>query len=495
MAWLLGASKLSRLEKALGKGAVIAVLVAATALAACSGGTAEPSSSGPGSGGSKGSESPTPTGPNGPSPSSSPSAEPVRNPIKHVVYIVKENRSYDNYFGRYPRGDGATTGKAGNRTVPLKVAPDAFKPDLGHAFFDGILSINGGKMNGFHKVTNGESLIGYQAFTRAGMPSYWAYADHFVLGDRMFTSMYGPTFPAHLYTIGAQSKGITTNKNELSHEGGYCNDRGETVYKFTNLSRKERKQVMRAEQQANIDIIGNYWKSIQACFEMRSLPDILIKRDISWRFYEDDESWMNPILAIKHLRYSKYWGPNVVAPEQFGQDVKKGRLPSVSWLHPPDAYKEHPGGQSICYGENWTVEQLNILMRSKYWKNTAVFLTWDDFGGLYDHVPPPQYDVMGLGPRAPLLIVSPWAKKGYVDHTTYEFSSVVKFIEATFDLPSMTARDRRASNMYNAFDFATKPDFKGRKLIRKKRDCTNLPQGIAARYKTDGAYAFKELGD
>ena len=473
---------------------VAAALSAALLLASCSGGSEGPASSGSGSGGSKSTESPTP-GASSSSASASPSPEPVRNPIKHIVYIVKENRSYDNYFGRYPRGDGATRGKVGNRTVPLKVAPDAFKPDLGHAFFDGILSINGGKMNGFDKVTNGETLKGYQAFTRAGMPSYWAYADHFVLGDRMFTSMYGPTFPAHLYTIGAQSKRIVTNKNELSTVGGYCDDRGETVYRFTDLSDKERKQVMRAEKQANVDIIGNYWESIEACFEMRSLPDILNKRGISWRFYEDAQAWMNPILAIKHLRYSKYWGPNVVPPDRFVQDVKRGRLPAVSWLHPPPAYKEHPGGGSVCYGENWTVEQLNALMRSKYWKSTAVFLTWDDFGGLYDHVPPPHYDIMGLGPRAPLLIISPWAKEGYVDHTTYEFSSVLKFIEADFDLPSMTARDKRASNMYNAFDFANKPDFKARKLVRKERDCTNLPQGIAARYQNDGAYAFKELGD
>ena len=111
----------------------------------------------------------------------------------------------------------------------------------------------------------------------------------------------------------------------------------------------------------------------------------------------------------------------------------------------------------MCAGENWTVEHINAIMRSKYWKNTAIFLTYDDFGGFYDHVPPPHLDVMGLGPRVPMLIISPWAKQGYVDHTEYEFSSVLKFIETVFDLRCMTARDCGANDMMDAFDFTQEP--------------------------------------
>ena len=419
-----------------------------------------------------------------------------KNQIKHVIYIVKENRTYDNYFGRYPKGDGATKGKTCNgRTVPLEVAPDAFKPDLGHGFFDAIEAINGGKMNCFDQVVNGASLNGYQAFTRKGMPNYWSYADHFVLGDRMFSSMYGPTFPEHLYTIAAFGADATGNKLQVDTPGNYCDDPTETVYRFVHMNEKEKKAVMRAEDRADLDTIGNYWEEVRACFNFKTMPDVLNHHGINWRFYEDDDEWMNVIQAIRHLRYSKYWGPNVKPPEDFVKDVKRGRLAPVTWLHPPSAYKEHPGGASVCLGENWTVEQINAVMSSKFWKSTAIFLTWDDFGGFYDHVAPPHIDYMGLGPRVPLLIVSPWAKKGYVDHTTYEFSSVLKFIEKAFQLPALTERDAKANDMYKAFDFSHKPDFKKRKLFLKERDCTGLPVATAREYGREGRDAFSYLGD
>jgi phospholipase C len=110
-------------------------------------------------------------------------------------------------------------------------------------------------------------------------------------------------------------------------------------------------------------------------------------------------------------------------------------------------------------------------MRSKYWASTVVIMTWDDFGGFYDHVPPPHLDVMGLGPRVPLLIISPWAKAGHVDSTTYEFSSVLKFIETLFDLEHLTERDRTADTMLGAFDFDQEGDPDDRKLLLRERDC------------------------
>lgn len=398
-------------------------------------------------------------------------------PIKHIIYIVKENRSYDNYFGRYPEGDGATTGQISNgKTVKLSVASDVLEPDLGHGFFDAVRGINGGKMNGFDQVTNGESLHGYSAFTRDGIPNYWAYADNFVLGDRMFSSMYGPTFPEHLYTIGAQAAGVVGNKLETDQPGGYCDDLGETVYAFQKLTDEERKEVMKAEEQADTGRIGDFWEEVRACFDFKTMPDMLNKHGISWRYYDEDGSWYNAILAIDHLFNSKYWGPNVVPQDEFIPDVQNGKLARVTWLIPGEGNNEHPGGPSVCAGENWSVEVINAVMNSKYWKNTAIFLTWDDFGGFYDHVVPPHLDEMGLGPREPLLIISPWAKQGFVDSTTYEFSSVLKFIETVYNLPSLTDRDRAASDMLNAFDFSQDIQTNDRKLILNTRDCTGLPR-------------------
>ena len=136
----------------------------------------------------------------------------------------------------------------------------------------------------------------------------------------------------------------------------------------------------------------------------------------------------------------------------------------MSWLTPPYAVSDHPP-YSLCRGENWTVQHINAVMHSKYWKSTAIVVVWDDFGGFYVGVPPPHYDVMGLGPRTPALIISSYTKQGnnpdggFVDHTTYEFSSVLALIEKTFGVASLTDRDRKASPLAGAFDFAH-PNFK-----------------------------------
>jgi phospholipase C len=431
-----------------------------------------------------------------PSPEASPGEDPVDIPIKHVVFIIKENRTFDNYFARYPGAEGTDTGKTSTgETVELSVATDVLEPDLGHGFFDGVLAINGGRMNGYDLVTNGDNLSGYSSFTRKGLPNYWAYADNFVLSDHTFSSMYGPTFPAHLYTMAAQAGRVTGNKLETNSEGGYCGDPGETVYRFTKLSREESRTVMRAEERADPDTIGNYWERVRACFDFEVLPDQLNRKGISWRYYADDGSWMNALLGIKHIYNSKYWGRNVIPEERLLGDIENERLRKVSWVVPGPGFNEHPGGPSVCMGENWTVEHINAIMRSKYWKNTAIFLTYDDFGGFYDHVPPPHYDVMGLGPRVPMQIISPWAKEGYVDKTVYEFSSVLKFMETVYGLECMTARDCQASNMLNAFDFEQEPRFKKRRLILEERDCTGLPSRIAEEYEKHGSDAFYALGD
>jgi phospholipase C len=430
----------------------------------------------------------------------SPSPEPSpgeRIPIKHIVFIIKENRTFDNYFARYPGANGTRTGKTSTgETVELGVATDVFTPDIGHSFLDGVESINGGKMDGFDLVTNGETMNGYTSFKRDGMPNYWAYADEFVLGDNLFSSMYGPTFPEHLYTIAAQSGRVVGNKDQTNVEGGYCDDPGETVFRFEQMTKRQRRRVMEAERAADIDFIVQYWETVRACFDFEVLPDHLEKAGISWHYYADEGSWMNAMLAIRHMRFSKHWGTDITPEERFEKDIAKERLDEVVWVVPGPGVNEHPGGPSVCVGENWTVSVVNQIMRSKYWKNTAIILTWDDFGGFYDHVPPPQYDIMGLGPRVPLLIISPWAKQGYIDSTEYEFSSVLKFIETVHGLPCMTHRDCQANNMLNAFDFDQDVRPRDRKLILEERDCTGLPASVAQEYEEKGIYeAFRALGD
>ncbi len=448
-----------------------------------------PSAGGSGGSGSGGTPSTGGSGSNGGT------TLPANMPIKHVVFIIKENRSFDSYFARYPGADGATTGKTcDGRTVPLKVLPDVQPYDIAHGFHAGIESIDGGKMDCFNMIGFGQYLAGYRSAVRETMPHYWGYADRFVLADHFFTSMYGPTFPEHLYTVAAQSNGIVDNKSTADHPGNYCDDPTEYSPAFQkNLTPTDIKTIMSLEENAakddpaNLYRIAKYWNSIRDCFDIKVLADELEANHISWHYYANPNAWMNGMQAIKHVRFGPMW-KKVSSPDDFIGDVQSGNLPSVSWLIPPEGFNEHPGnGSSLCAGENWTVEQLNALQQSKYWGSTAVVEIWDDFGGFYDHVAPPHYDVMGLGPRTPALIISPWTKKGSnplggsIDHTTYESSSVLRFIEDIWHLHALTKRDGQASPLAGAFDFTQKPDL--RPLIYPYRsECpygnasTNLPK-------------------
>ena len=394
-------------------------------------------------------------------------------PIEHVVFLIKENRTFDHYFGRYPGADGATTGRTlDGRVIPLKPAQDVQPHDIGHGFAAGLYAINGGKMNGFDFIKLGADLSGYVQFRRNGIPNYWAYADRFVLADRFFTSMYGPTLPEHLYTVAAQAYGIVDNQSTVEHPGYYCDDPTEYTPRFPDdLTQMETETIMRvqerpmAEQPDLILQIARYWETIRTCFDIQVLPDLLESEGISWKYYAQVNRWQNALQAIKHIRRGPLWR-KVRPPEQFLEDLERGRLPRVSWLVPPSPYNEHPGSsgdKSVCAGENWTVQHVNALMESEYWKGLAIVIIWDDFGGFYDHVPPPHYDIMGLGPRTPGLIISPWTRGGdnrdggSIDSTEYEFSSVLAFIEEVFELPAMTDRDRKADPLTGAFDFSSPP--------------------------------------
>jgi phospholipase C len=137
--------------------------------------------------------------------------------------------------------------------------------------------------------------------------------------------------------------------------------------------------------------------------------------------------------------------------------LKSGSFPQVSWVIPSGPLSEHPPA-SITLGMNWVKSVIDAIMSSPYWDSTAIILTWDDYGGFYDHVPPPQIDKYGLGFRMPALIISPYVKHGYVDHTQYQFESILKFIEWRFNIPALTFRDLHANNLLNAFDFSQKAD-------------------------------------
>jgi len=361
--------------------------------------------------------------------------------IQHIVFIVKENRTFDNYFGTFPGAEGASSGTISTgEVIPLRNVP-RIPYDIDHGFDPCVRAINGGAMDQFDLIPNGgpPDYFGYTQLVEADIPNYFAYAGNFTLADHMFSSLTGPSFPNHLYTIGAQS-GRSINNPDNSRGFWGCD----------------------APATARVAVLNDDGtrEEVYPCFEFSTLADSLEEAGISWRYYapnpgESGYIW-SAFNAIGHIRLSSLWAENVVPPSRFIADAMSGSLPAVSWIVIGSGMSEHPP-ESPCMGESWTVRQLNAVMRGPDWISTAVFLTWDDFGGFYDHVPPPTANNFGFGPRVPLIIISPFAKSGFISQTVYEFASLLKFVEQRFGLDPLTDRDAVANDLLDSFDFSQDP--------------------------------------
>jgi phospholipase C len=388
-------------------------------------------------------------------------------PIKHIVFFIKENRTFDNYFGTYPGANGATKATTSSgQVVPLLHEHDQV-PDIDHSSQGATAAYDGGKMDQFNLLhsssKNKDQPYGNNSLTQfyqSDIPDYWTYAQQFVLGDAMFSSLMGPSFPNHLYTIAGQSGGVINNPVSDGNIGSVGKSTKGWGCDVPN-------------QQVQVKNSNGVVQLQEACFNFETLADELDAKGYSWRYYAPPANTGGYIWstfdAIKHIRYGPDW-KFVVPTEQFMTDASDGQLPAVSWIVTPAMYSEHAPA-SVCVGENWTVQMLNALMKGPDWSSTALFLTWDDFGGFYDHVAPQQVDGYGLGFRVPLIVISPYAKHGYIDHTQFEFSSFLRFAEDRFGLPQMTARDKAANDMMDAFDFTQNPR---PPLILQQRSCKGV---------------------
>lgn len=407
--------------------------------------------------------------------------------IQHVVFIVQENHSFDNYFGTYPRANGipasllaqsnsSTTGAAiaayhlgngepvyliGDELPPgvsdpeqLQANPSPFLPHhlggespplLTNAWAAAHLAYDNGRMDRFIIAQGGNpQTMGY--YDRSNIPYYWDYADHYVLADNFFSSLLGPTFPNHLY-IASGASGPVTGLNSYSW-----------VVNGTIVG----------------DLGGSYPYD-QLRLSWSTLAQELTMRNTSWSWYSGDpnptegSAWdvlplftyfqQNPSQLTEHVKSTEY----------FSSDIKSGKLAAVSWIMPgswsPPTYpsgclgidtSEHPPARVDC-GMDYVSYLVNTVMQSSYWNSTAIVVTWDDWGGFFDHVAPMQVDNFGLGFRVPALVISPWVKPHLIDHTRYEFGSMLKFAETTFNLPSLGARDANTSDMLSMFDFNQTP--------------------------------------
>jgi phospholipase C len=386
--------------------------------------------------------------PDGSSAAAAPAARGI-GAIDHVIIVVQENRSFDHYFGTFPRANGFPTrhGKISvcipdpklDRCARPYHDKNAFDRGAGHNHAASVADVNGGKMNGFvanyrrarHHYCDAHrddrdcrrtnlgprkqpDVMGYH--TGAEIPNYWAYARHFVLQDRMFAPEDSWTLPSHLFLVSGWSAS--------------CRDRTDPM-----------------SCRSNLDLDEQRWpKERTRPYAWTDITYLLHKAGVSWAYYVGRNSCIIPPCERPHGDYtSSTHNPlpgfrtvahdhqldNIRGHDDYFARAADGTLPSVSWVMAGTGTAEHPP-DSIVAGQAWVTRVVNAAMRGPDWNNTAIWLTWDDWGGFYDHVRPPRVDINGYGIRVPGILISPWARAGMIDHQTLAFDAYLKFIEDRF---------------------------------------------------------------
>jgi phospholipase C len=283
---------------------------------------------------------------------------------------------------------------------------------------------NRGKMNGFDIEGDGlhSQTYPYSYTQQSDVQPLWDIASQYVLADRMFSSQAGPSFPAHQYLIAGQPG----NMNNPGKWPWGCDGPTPAV----------------------------------ECFDYKTLGDLLDSAGVSWRYYSPGNRTLPKSFgmwlaydSIRHIRYGPDWASDISFPEtHIFKDIAGGTLAHVTWVVPNGTNSDHAGNVPD-QGPQWVASIVNAVGNSQYWSHTAVLITWDDWGGWYDHVPPPQLDQYGLGVRVPLIVVSPYARSGYVSHVNHEFGSILRFVETQFELGSLGTADARADDLSDCFDF------------------------------------------
>ena len=419
--------------------------------------------------------------------------------IDHVVVVMQENRSFDSYFGTYPGADGYPRAADGSIDVcvpsPVRgggcLAPYHDTRDVNgggpHGHDDALADINGGAMDGFlaqaekARRTGGCSdpndpeclasserdVMGYH--DGRDIPNYWAYAKNFVLQDHMFEPNTSWSLPAHLFTVSEWSAHCDSGDPESCHNDvGHPGDPPDF-----NTARHPGAQ--------------------PPTYAWTDLTYLLHRAHVSWRYYvakgNEPDCANDALITCPRVAQSAstpgIWNPlpyfttvqedrqlqNIVSVSRFVSAARSGHLPAVSWVVPSEAVSEHPRAR-VSAGQSYVTGLVNAVMSGPDWKSTAIFLTWDDWGGFYDHVAPPVVDANGYGLRVPGIVISPWARRGYVDHQTLSFDAYAKFIEDRFlhgqrldpagdgrpdPRPGVRENDPQLGDLLADFDFTQQP--------------------------------------
>ena len=316
------------------------------------------------------------------------------SPIDHVVIIVKENHGYDNYFGAYPGGNGAVMQHSPN--------PPPQDPNHRHAAW----------------LTRDTTAPRVQ-FQQTDIPRYWSYANQFTLCDNYYTDVAGPSTPNHLMLVMADSPLVDNPSSN------YRKNLGPPVYDLPSLP-------------SQLDAAGHSWGNYGGYV----------------------------------FEFIKYTSGKEHTWQEFAADASAGKLPSVSWLYADQALSEHPADTAaeraahagdVTKGSEWTASQVQAIVAAGLWPRVAIFITWDDWGGWWDHVAPPEVEKwtdgtqFRYGGRVPCLVLSPYARRGYISKTLHSHVSVVRFCENNFGLLSLNARTTASDGMADCFDFTQAP--------------------------------------
>jgi phospholipase C len=388
------------------------------------------------------------------------------NYIAHVVVIVQENRSFDDFFATFPGADGTTYGEmktpSGDKTVPLAEVNLVEPCDFSHGYQGFIKDYDGGYMDGFG--LSGESCHGnmtapYQYVNPQQIAPYWTMASDYVLADHMFQTQGSGSFTAHQDLIAGAT--ILNKKQTIS----VVNTPTQTPWGCDAPKGTKTDELRWKASMLHLLLDRGPFP----CFKYETLRDLLDAQGVSWKYYSPpvkggEGALWNAFDAIKAVRYSSEWGTNVTDSDtQIFTDISYGQLPAVSWVIPDRENSDHPGKGGDT-GPSWVASIVNAIGESSYWPTTAIVVVWDDWGGFYDNVQPPFFDEWGgLGFRVPMLVISPYARElypsepGYISHTQYEFGSILKFIESTFNLGSLGKTDERATSIVDCFDFTQAP--------------------------------------
>lgn len=410
--------------------------------------------------------------------------------VKHVVVIYMENHSFDNLWGQFPGANGLAQAKKENiiqidangkpfETLPpvprssafptnlpnnvfninQYVSADQVSPDVTHAYYQEQLQIDGGKMDKFALYNHTKGLtMGY--YKTSDLPLY-ELAKQYTLCDNFFHSAFGGSFLNHQWLVAAATPTFpnapTVMKAQLDATGKLIKDGSVTPDDYAvNTLNSVNLHPKNADPAGLVPIQTG-----------PNIGDRLTDKGVSWAWYS--QGWDNaeagkpdrgftyhhqPIVYFqRYTPGSKDRVEHLKDETLFFEAAKNGTLPAVSFVKPSGLENEHPGQSSINAGENHAVKLINAVLNGPNGKDAVIILTYDENGGFWDHVAPPVIDKWGPGSRIPALIISPFAKKGYVDHTQYETVSILAFIEKRWGIKPLTDRDAKADPLSHAFNF------------------------------------------